>query len=174
MSDNKFNVGDKVVFMSDDGRALNTGVVQIVNGIMTTVDFGDHCMTVLSSELQKKEKEQPKVSDFVDAVCNIFDELKETFRKKNEQYATTDPLANFRTGALLNEGIDTWGAMYEEAKNYQRKHIAHVQNNKINGPKVGESLTDIAVYAVLMKYMHDRHYDKAIADWQKEEGKTNE
>lgn len=121
-----------------------------------------------------QQDSKDKVTDFVDAVCNIFDELKETFRKKNEQYATVDPLANFRTGALLNEGVDTWGAMYEEAKNYQRKHIAHVQNNKINGPKVDESLTDIAVYAVLMKYMHDRHYDKAIASWQEKGDKSNE
>ena len=56
MSDNKFNVGDKVVYMSDDGRPLNTGVVKIVNGILTTVDFGDHCMTVLSNELREAEE----------------------------------------------------------------------------------------------------------------------
>lgn len=56
MTDNKFNVGDKVVYMSDDGRPLNTGIVKIVNGILTTVDFGDHCMTVLSNELREDEE----------------------------------------------------------------------------------------------------------------------
>lgn len=42
---------------------------------------------------------------------------------------------------------------YEEAKDYQRKHIAHVENWGIEGPKVNESLTDIAVYAVIMRVM---------------------
>lgn len=40
-------------------------------------------------------------SQFVEEVCKVFDELKETFKAKNEQYGTCDPLANFRTGALL-------------------------------------------------------------------------
>lgn len=92
-------------------------------------------------------------SQFVEEVCKVFDELKETFKAKNEQYGTCDPLANFRTGALLHRGNDSYDDMYEEAKDYQRKHIAHVENWGIEGPKVNESLTDIAVYAVIMRVM---------------------
>lgn len=96
-------------------------------------------------------------NDFVNFVVKEFDELAELFKQKNEQYGGRDPLANFRTGALMNRGFDTYQAMYEEAKNYQRKHVAHVQNCNISGPKVDESLKDIAVYAVIMLYMHRKH-----------------
>lgn len=98
-------------------------------------------------------------NDFVRVVTTEIERLGQLFLEKNAQYGNEDPLANFRTGALLNEGIDTWGAMYEEAKNYQRKHIAHVQNCDIDGVKVDESLRDIAVYALIMLYMHKKDHE---------------
>lgn len=101
---------------------------------------------------------QPKeVSDFVQDVCCIFDDLKEMFIKKNKQYATTDPLANFRTGAFMHTGRADYAAMYEEAKGYQRKHIAHIQNNKIDGPQVAESLKDNAIYSIIELEMLRRY-----------------
>ena len=44
-------------------------------------------------------------------------------------------------------------AMYEEAKAYARKHIAHVYAHDINGVKVDESLKDIALYSLIELYM---------------------
>lgn len=106
--------------------------------------------------------------DFVDFVVKEFGELAELFQQKNEQYGGRDPLANFRTGALMEKGFDTWPAMYDEAKSYQRKHVAHVQNCNISGPKVDESLKDIAVYSVIMLYMH-RKYKEQMVEVEKDE-----
>ena len=74
--------------------------------------------------------------DFVEFICQQLDELKDQLRAKHEQYSTGDALANFRRGALLNVGDDSYPAMYEEAKAYARKHIAHVYAHDINGVKV--------------------------------------
>lgn len=91
--------------------------------------------------------------DFVEFICQQLDELKEQLRAKHEQYSTGDALANFRRGALLNVGDDSYPAMYEEAKAYARKHIAHVYAHDINGAKVDESLKDIALYSLIELYM---------------------
>lgn len=74
--------------------------------------------------------------DFVEFICQQLDELKEQLRAKHEQYSAGDALANFRCGALLSMGDDSYPAMYEEAKAYARKHIAHVYAHNINGVKV--------------------------------------
>ena len=166
-----FKIGDVVtVIDSSSVHCDKLGIVTKINNDDIEVDFNNELWWYRESGLKlvtSKENEGNE-SDFVDAVCSIFDNLKETFRRKNQQYATADPLANFRTGAYMRTGRADYADMYEEAKNYQRKHIAHVQNNEINGSKVDESLTDIAVYAVLMKYMYDRHYDNVIAEWKNE------
>ena len=98
-------------------------------------------------------------ADFVGFVTQKFDEMKELFIKKNEQYGTGDPLANFRTAALMHSGEDSYGAMYEEAKAFMRKHIAHIENNGIGGAKVAESLGDVMVYSNIMMYM--------VSEWEK-------
>lgn len=103
-----------------------------------------------------KEK-NGKCSDesFSEFVLEKLQELAELFKKKNDQYGEHDPLANFRAGASLHGKAD-YAAMFEEAKGYCRKHIAQVYGPKqtIDTPKVEESLQDIAVYSVIMLYMH--------------------
>lgn len=113
------------------------------------------------AELKVKYQKMDSVTEFVCDICGIFDKLKETFVKKNKQYATSDPLANFRTGALLKYHAAGYAEMYEEAKDYQRKHIAHIMNNKIDGPKVEESLADNAVYSIIELYMWRKQHDKS-------------
>lgn len=56
----------------------------------------------------------------------------------------------------MHAGTDTWSAMYDEANSYQRKHVAHVENCNILGPKIDESLKDIAIYSMIMLYMHNQ------------------
>lgn len=92
---------------------------------------------------------------FIGFVLEKFDELAELFEQKNAQYGELDPLANFRTGAKMHGEAD-YAAMFEEAKSYCRKHIAQVYGpgQTIDTPKVEESLQDIAVYSVIMLYMH--------------------
>lgn len=77
-----------------------------------------------------------EIADFTHFVCNKLDEVKELFRRKNQQYSVgADPLANFRAGALLRAGNDSYAEMYEEAKNYRRKHVVHVERNGIAADK---------------------------------------
>lgn len=92
--------------------------------------------------------------EFVNFVCGTLDELKKLFLAKNSQYSTnTDPLANFRAGAKLRSGKSTFAEMYEEAKNYRRKHIVHIERHGIGAKKAVESLMDTAVYSVIMAYL---------------------
>ena len=79
------------------------------------------------------------------------------FEKKNGQYREgTDDLANFTKGALLKYGDATMSERYEVLKDYVLKHISHVYNHPLTGPKVDESLMDIAVYFVIALVMHRR------------------
>lgn len=104
-------------------------------------------------------------NDFVESVVNEFKNAIELFTRKNAQYGEDDPLANFRYGALLETGFDTWPTMFNEAKAYSRKHIVHVyaKGRNIATPKVDESLADIMVYAAIMLYMH-RKYNKQLSE----------
>ncbi len=90
---------------------------------------------------------------FVDFVCEQLDELKEQFWEKHKQYSNSDPLANFRRGALLNGRTDDAEGMFEELKAYAAKHIAFVYTHDIHGDKIAESLKDIAVYSLIGLYM---------------------
>ena len=93
-------------------------------------------------------------NNFISFVCKKLDDLKALFKRKNQQYSVgADPLANFRAGALLRAGNDSYAEMYEEAKDYQRKHVVHIERNGIDADKGDESLDDIIVYSAIMAYM---------------------
>lgn len=106
-------------------------------------------------ELNKFEENRRFTPTFAAACEAKFQELAELFQEKNEQYGDKDPLANFRNGALLQHGNDSWTAMYETAKGYAMKHVAHVfgKGQTIDEDKLAESLGDISVYCVIMQYM---------------------
>lgn len=93
--------------------------------------------------------------EFTNAIYNKLAEIEMLFSKKNEQYATTDPLANFTRGALLAHGRCDLIGQFEALKDYVEKHIAHVYNNDLSGNKVDESIMDIAVYFVIAAVMSD-------------------
>ena len=95
--------------------------------------------------------------EFVSFVCKTLNELKEQFIEKQRQYKTNaDPLSNVRKGAALKSGQADMAGMYECAKDYALKHVAHVYGHDINGNKVEESLKDIAIYSVIELYMVDK------------------
>lgn len=100
---------------------------------------------------------------FTNFVLSKIDELKELFAHKNEQYATNDPVANFRTGALLDGGIDDYASMYLTARDYMKKHVAHIYNNGAFGPKVDESLMDVAAYCLIMLYFAEKAHKEEVA-----------
>ena len=66
-----------------------------------------------------------QTNDLTDSCINKFHELANLFREKNKQYGDKDQLANFRNGAMLQYGDDSWEHMYETAKSYCLKHVAH-------------------------------------------------
>lgn len=79
------------------------------------------------------------------------------FAEKNKQYsAHADPLANFRTGALLQYNEAGFDMMYEVAKDYLNKHIAFIYGHGIE-EKTDESVSDMVVYGLIMLYMVKKH-----------------
>ena len=59
-----------------------------------------------------------QTNDLTDSCINKFHELANLFKAKNKQYGDKDQLANFRNGAMLQYGDDSWEHMYETAKSY--------------------------------------------------------
>lgn len=110
--------------------------------------------------------------EFTDFVCGTLDELKKLFLAKNRQYSTdTDPLANFSAGASLRTGEEpTFAEMYEEAKNYRRKHVVHIERHGIDADKAVESLMDTAIYSVIMMYMCEKSKRNAYFEANNESG----
>lgn len=99
--------------------------------------------------------------DFAKFVVNKFNELSGKFAKKNQQYSrSTDPLANFSTGARLKYGKAGMPEMYETLKDYCRKHISYVETHGIDGKTLQDSLEDVAVYAVIALYMRACYEDE--------------
>lgn len=96
-----------------------------------------------------------KTNDLTESCINKFHELANLFKAKNKQYGDKDQLANFRNGAMLQYGDDSWEHMYETAKSYCLKHVAHVfgAGQTINDEKITESIGDIAVYCIIMQHM---------------------
>lgn len=105
--------------------------------------------------MQKEAVIKTYLPEYIEAKTG---ELMELMRAKHMQYADpliNDDLANFRAGANLRYGKDSYREMFEESKNYARKHIAHVYgpNQNINTEKIMESLGDIVVYSLIQMYM---------------------
>lgn len=94
-------------------------------------------------------------AEFLNRFQGILTEIWKLVKRKNEQYATNDALANFTTGAKLqyHDGSPEW--QFETLKDYMLKHVAHVYNNRLMGNGVRESLGDIATYCIIGMIMHD-------------------
>lgn len=112
-------------------------------------------------------QDRPFKNEFAEFIDGKLDELRKLFEEKNEQYeGAGNPLANFAAGAALaysNFGLPpapAYHAMYEEAKAYQRKHIAFINTHDICAPKAEESLKDIAVYCLIEMYMIKKWKDE--------------
>lgn len=132
---------------------------------------GDHRLTDLEEIVSKMEKnikvyDKHKVEsnafkdscDGTDVLLRVkqkLDGVYNLFEAKNAQYSTDDPFANFTTGANLLFGEADYIGKFEALKAYVAKHIAHVYNNNLAGPKVKESIQDIVVYFIIAWIMAD-------------------
>jgi len=113
----------------------------------------------MEMEMERKE--------FLGRFKRIVDDTWELFQKKNEQYGSSDPFANFRSGARLQYADEDVYSMYNTLLGYMNKHVAHVYNNSVEGQKVRESLGDIVVYSIIGMVMVDyytEHLEKAKRD----------
>lgn len=110
----------------------------------------------------------PIKNHYTNFVCDKFEVLSNLFELKQKQYGDKDPLANFRNGANMKYGVDSWENMFEVAKDYCMKHVAHVfgKGQTIDEKGIEESLGDIAVYCVIMMYMVQRHRDQQAVNDQ--------
>ena len=171
MSEPKFKVGDEVLVKGriiekiptlvdcdqmygirfDDGAVISQSEGCLLYNFGKIKPVAPLCDFTINGQERKRR-------DFIDFVCNKLDGVKELFRRKNQQYSVgADPLANFRAGALLRAGNDSYAEMYEEAKNYRRKHVVHIERNGIAADKGDESLDDTIVYSAIMAYMRHCH-----------------
>ena len=94
-------------------------------------------------------------AEFLNRFRGILTEIWKLVKRKNEQYATNDALANFSTGADLQYHDKAAEWQFETLKDYMLKHVAHVYNNRLMGNGVRESLGDIATYCIIGMIMHD-------------------
>lgn len=94
-------------------------------------------------------------SEFLIRFQGIMTEIWKLVKRKNEQYATNDALANFSTGARILNPDDSAEWQYQALRSYMLKHVAHVFNNRLMGNGVRESLGDIATYCIIGMVMHD-------------------
>lgn len=94
-------------------------------------------------------------AEFLNRFQGILTEIWKLVKRKNEQYATNDALANFSTGADLQYHDNAAEWQFETLKDYMLKHVAHVYNNRLMGNGVRESLGDIATYCIIGMIMHD-------------------
>ncbi|WP_289050691.1 hypothetical protein [uncultured Acidaminococcus sp.] len=100
------------------------------------------------------EEEPESRQKFAEIVLEIFNEEKALYKKKAEQYAQGDPLANFRGGAAL-EGLnpESLDDCFKVLLMYMAKHVAFVYQSGTLGHKEDESLGDISVYSNIARAM---------------------
>ena len=99
--------------------------------------------------------------DFYAAMDLQIEEMAKLFLEKNKvQYSDKgqqNALANFEKGALMKCGVASEEEMFEMAHDWVRKHLAFLENATVATPKIEESLMDIAVYALIMRYFVKCH-----------------
>lgn len=87
--------------------------------------------------------------EYVRKLNKKFEQVQELATKKARQYKTHEAFAAFETAARLKYGDARYNYQYAALKDFMSKHVAHIYNNDLDGDKISESLTDIAVLGVL-------------------------
>ena len=106
---------------------------------------------------EKTKDNKVQYSDLNTKIIGYLVTIEELFKKKQEQYQNnTNTLADFEQGALIRYGKGDLKTMFETAKDYVNKHIAYLYSNNINDKKIDESLNDIIVYSLIMKFMKEK------------------
>lgn len=159
-------VASCAVIMDGGKQLIDKALLDVNAGKMSYCGFYAKVIAELEDDIQRLSKYvnevknplmsvAPKVgASFPDMVCQIYDDEKELFLRKNRQYGQGDPLANFRAGAAL-QGLDgeCLDDCFKTLLGYADKHIAFVHGERLDeaelNEKVAESLGDIANYCVI-------------------------
>lgn len=96
--------------------------------------------------------------EYVRKLNKKFEQVQELATKKARQYKTHEAFAAFETAARLKYGDARYNYQYAALKDFMSKHVAHIYNHDLDGDKVSESLTDIAIYCIIASVMFDEHY----------------
>lgn len=126
---------------------------QLIGTVCRGTDGLENCKDFVKNPHSRYQHFKPG-GNFAETVLKIFDEEKALYKKKAEQYAQGDPLANFRGGAAL-EGLDSESLddCFKVLLMYMAKHVAFVYQSGMLGDKVDESLGDISVYSNIARAM---------------------
>lgn len=127
---------------------------QLIGTICRGTDGLETCKDFVKNPHSRYQIKQEPFGSFAEIVLKIFDEEKALYKKKAEQYAQGDPLANFRGGAAL-EGLnpESLDDCFKVLLMYMAKHVAFVYQSGKLGEKVDESLSDIGVYSDIARAM---------------------
>jgi len=90
-----------------------------------------------------------------DSVRADLKEIGNLLNQKARQYhAYNNDLENFSKGALLVYGNSEKEKLFETAKGYMLKHVSMLYSQcAFQKPKIDESLLDIAIYCLIMRYI---------------------
>lgn len=127
---------------------------QLIGTVCRGTEGLETCKTFVRNPHSRYQHKQEPCGKFAEMVLKIFDEEKALYKKKAEQYAQGDPLANFRGGAAL-EGLnpESLDDCFKVLMMYMAKHVAFVYQSGKLGNKTNESLGDISVYANIARAM---------------------
>ena len=128
---------------------------QLIGTVCRGTDGLESCKAFVQNPHSRYQfKKKDPCGKFADIVLKIFDEEKALYKKKAEQYAQGDPLANFRGGAAL-EGLnpESLDDCFKVLLMYMAKHVAFVYQSGKLGEKEDESMGDIGVYANIARAM---------------------
>lgn len=127
---------------------------QLIGTVCRGTDGLETCKDFVRNPHSCYQHKQEPCGKFAETVLKAFDDEKDLYKQKAEQYAQGDPLANFRGGAALQglnpESLDD---CFKVLLMYMAKHVAFVYQSGKLGNKVNESLGDIAVYANIARAM---------------------
>lgn len=127
---------------------------QLIGTVCRGTDGLETCKDFVKNPHSRYQHKQEPCGKFAETVLKAFDDEKDLYKQKAEQYAQGDPLANFRGGAALQglnpESLDD---CFKVLLMYMAKHVAFVYQAGKLETRVNESLGDIAVYSNIARAM---------------------
>lgn len=99
----------------------------------------------------------PNVEAYHDRFDEILQEMSTLHNRKGQDYGgVNDPYANVR--ASQEFGVDPWVGALIRLNDKITRLKSFIRNGNLVNESVIDSITDIAVYAVIMRVLYDEQY----------------